>query len=496
MDSAGLISSGGNPLFTTLSGQDSNGIYSVISPLSGEPIANLPNSDYGSMLSFLENVATGLNVYSGRVQQVFSAGTNSGNVSYPASGLANQLRTVAKLLSGGSRTKVFMVSTGGFDNHANLVNAGNTTQGTHAGLLQNAFDCIKSFQDDLIDQGLEDNVMTLVFSEFGRKATENNSLGCDHGSLSSMFLIGKGVEPGVIGNNLDLSNLSGGRPSNSQLENTYHKVYATVIQDWLGANDASVNNGVFYNAATPYTTQKLNLINSTNIVPSSCYFTPDIVSVCACVQVKVFLEGLYDDTLGEMKTDLANSASFPATQPYNAPPFNYTGTENFSTLPTDAVDWLLLELRDGDDLTNVVERQAVLLRKDGFVIQTDGTSGANFSNTPEGDYHLAIFHRNHLGILSSSPIETDNTSFVLDFSISLLAVKGRNQLKQIGSTFVMQAGDISGNQIIDNDDHNYQQVNQGTGIGYDKGDLNGDGQIDTADSDLWFANRYKLGEMR
>lgn len=495
MNEAGFHTFSEHSYEITMSGQDSNGFFSVISSLTGDPIPNIPNTHHGNMLQFLENMAASLNLYAGRVQQVFNSGTNDGGANYPDSGLGNQLKTVAKLLSGGSRTKIFMVSKGGFDNHAGLINAGNTTQGKHADLLSDTFTSIKSFQDDLTAQGLDDNVMTIVFSEFGRKVIQNGSLGCDHGSLSNMFIVGKGVEAGVVGNNMDLTNLSGGAPHNNQLQNTYHKVYATLLQDWLGASDTSVNDNIFNNAASPYTSQKLNLINTSNIVPPGCYFTPIVVTGCACMQVKVFLEGFFDAGMGEMKTDLGSSATFPSTQPYNFAPFNYSGTENFSTLPPDTVDWLLLELRDANDFSNVIERQAVLLRKDGFIMQADGTLGANFENVVVGDYHLAVFHRNHLAILSANRVELDNTTLVQDFTLSTSSAYGENQLKSVGSIYTLFAGDISANHIIDNADYNYHQTNQGAGIGYDKGDLNGDENIDTNDYDLWFGNRYKLGKV-
>lgn len=495
MNEAGFHTASEHSYEITMSGQDSNGFFSVISSLTGDPIPNIPNTDHGTMLQFLENMAASLNLYAGRVQQVFNAGTNDGNAAYPSSSLGNQLKTVAKLLSGGSRTKVFMVSKGGFDNHAGLINVGNTTTGKHADLLSDTFSSVKAFQDDLTAQGLDDNVLTYVFSEFGRKVIQNGSAGCDHGSLSNVFLVGKGIEAGVVGNNMNISDLHKGAPTNSQMQNTYHKIYTTILQDWLGASDTSINDNIFKNASTPYTSQKLNLINTSSIVPPSCYFTPTPITGCACMQVKVFLEGFYDSNTGEMKTDLGGSASFPTSQPYNIAPFNYSGTENFSTLPTDTVDWLLLELRDANNFSVVVERQAVLVRKDGFVMQTDGTLGANFENVNVGDYHLAVFHRNHLAVISANKVELDNTTLVQDFTLTVSSAFGENQLKEINGKFVLYAGDISSNHIIDNTDYNYHQTNQGAGIGYDKGDLNGDENIDSDDYDLWFENRYKLGRV-
>lgn len=477
-----------------MSGKDSQGFYSVISSIAGESILNIPNTEHGGMLSFLEGVATSLNVYAQRVQTTFANGTNS-SVVYPNSDLSNQLKTISRMMSGGSRTKVFMATTGGFDTHVSQTDQGSTTTGNHANLLQNIGDSVKAFQDDLQNQGLNHKVLTVIFSEFGRKIIENGSNGTDHGTLNSMFVVGSGVQGGVTGTNVDLQNQDNqGAPNPNQTQYDYRQVYATVLQDWLGANDGSINN-VFSNNLNSYTTQKVPIININNVIPSSCHFTPLVQTACACMQVKVVLEGFYNTAQNEMTTTVASAASFPTTQPYNTAPFNYGGTEAFSTLPTDAVDWLLLELRQADDLTQVVDRQAVLLRKDGAIIQTDGTSGVAFNNVLTGSYHLAIFHRNHLAVMSSVPVVLDNATYIYDFTQGKSKAYGLNQLKSVGGIVAMYAGDINGDNIINNQDYNYYKLNQGSNIGYSKADLDGDNNSNNQDYDLWFENRSKIGKL-
>ncbi len=480
----------------TMSGRDNMGFYSVISSVAGEPILNMPNSHFGDMLSYIEGVGNSLNVYSQRILNTFNNGINHNSVTYPDNRLADQLKTVARLLSGGSRTKVFMANIGGFDTHVDQIEQGSTTTGDHAVLLDRVSASIRVFQDDLIAQGLDDKVLTVVFSEFGRKVIQNGGFGSDHGTLNSMFMIGKGVEPGVIGINQDLTNLDNrGSASETQQQYDYRQVYATVLQDWLGANDSSIDN-IFSNTPNSYTGLKVPIINNNNIVPSNCYFTPQPAIVCACMEVKLFLEGFYNNNQGEMTTVIADSASFPTTQPYNIAPFNYNGSESFNTKPTDTVDWLLLELRDAQNISQVVHRQAVLLRKDGYLMQTDGTQGVSFPNIIDGDYHLAVFHRNHLGVISSSTVLLDTSNYMYDFSLGDWKVMGKQQLKPIGNTYALWAGDLNGDHIINNQDYNYYQLNIGSNIGYSKADLNGDGQTDPADYQLWFDNRSKIGELK
>lgn len=480
-----------------MSGKDSQGFYSVISSIAGEPILNIPNTDHGGMLSFMEGVASSLNVYAQRVQTTFGNGTNSSSVTYPSTDLSKQLKTVARMLSGGSRTKVFMTTIGGFDTHVNQIEQGATSTGGHANLLQNVGDSIKAFQDDIKAQGLDDNVLTVVFSEFGRKIIQNGSYGVDHGTLSSMFVVGKGVEGGVIGNNIDLQNQDNqGAPNPNQTQHDFRQVYASVLQDWLGANNSSVDSTFPNNQTGSYTGQKLPIINTNNLVPSSCYFSPLIQTACACMQVKVALEGFYDTNTSEMKTTLASSLTFPTSQPYSAAPFNYAGTESFTALPTDAVDWLLLELREAGNFEVVVARQAVLLRKDGFIMQTDGTSGVAFNNVPSAVYHLAIFHRNHLGVMSSLPVVLDASNYIYDFTQADWKAYGNQQLKSVGNIYALFAGDMNGDHIINNQDYNYYKLNAGSNIGYAVADIDGDSNANTQDHDLWFDNRSKIGFLK
>jgi uncharacterized protein (DUF1501 family) len=495
MNNAGFHTHAEHSHEIVMSGRDSQDFYSIISSIAGEPITNIPGTEHGGMLSFMEGVATSLNVYSQRVQDTFANGTNS-SVVYPTTNLSNQLKTVSRMLKGGSRTKVFMASTGGFDTHVGQVDDGSALTGLHSALLGDVSDSIKAFQDDLTAQGLDDNVLTVVFSEFGRKIVQNGSHGVDHGTLNSIFVVGKGVEAGVVGNNINLQHQDNqGAPNSAQTQYDYRQVYSTILQDWLGANDASLGN-TFSDYTSNYATQKVPIINTNNIVPSSCHFVPQPQIACACMQVKVMLEGFYNASLGEMKTALSSSTSFPLAQPYGNAPFTYSGSESMTTVPTDTVDWVLLELRRADDLTQVVARQAALLRKDGFIMQPDGTAGVAFNSVVDGNYHLAIFHRNHLSIVSSIPIVLDSANYIYDFTQADWKAYGNHQLKAIGNTHAMFAGDLNGDHIINNQDYNFYQLNTGSGVNYATADMNGDGNADALDLDLWSGNRSKLGLFR
>lgn len=263
---------------------DPSGFYSLVSGVGGPLPSTVPRSHYGEKLKNLMEIQTKTGSYAQRIDQVYNNGSNHSSVSYPTTyhsfanylgenHLAPQLKTVARLISGGLKTKIFWVRLAGFDTHINQVSSFDPTSGSHAILMYNLAEAVKAFQDDLAAQGLEDKVMTVTFSEFGRRVAQNGSFGTDHGTYAPMFVFGKHVAPGVIGNNADLSNLTNN--DLSVLDHDYRRVFTTVLQDWLGADNQAITNA---NLAT-FANQKLPIVNTNEIAPASCYITPLPVSL-------------------------------------------------------------------------------------------------------------------------------------------------------------------------------------------------------------------------
>ncbi len=217
-----------------LSGQDPAGFFSLIQTIGGAPILNVPDSDHGVELDFIMGVEQSINLYAQRISQVFNAGTNA-ITTYPNNTFASQLKTVARMIKGGCKTKIYLCQLGGFDTHSAQVDSGDTSLGTHADLMATLSNSVKTFFDDLQGLGLADRVLGCTFSEFGRCAKENGSFGTDHGTLAPMLIFGKNVKPGVHGTNPDMDDLT----SDNQLKHMqfdYRQVFATLLQDWLGAN--------------------------------------------------------------------------------------------------------------------------------------------------------------------------------------------------------------------------------------------------------------------
>ncbi len=254
-----------------LSGQYPGSLFGLLNGLGTLPHATPVVSEYGAELDYIMSVENSTNVYGQRITNVFNNGTNSSEV-YPNSYLGYQLSTVARLLAGGSQTKVFLTHQSGFDTHASQVDTSNTHQGDHAETLANVFDSIESFHKDLTNLGLGKKVVTVVFSEFSRRIKENGSNGTDHGNFGPMFLFGDAVKSGISGTNFDLSNVnSSGYMDESELQHDYRSVFKTLLQNWLGAGDNILNPVEF----GPYSILP-DLIDPNEIVDPSCYINASL----------------------------------------------------------------------------------------------------------------------------------------------------------------------------------------------------------------------------
>lgn len=184
-------------------------------------------------LDFLRKVTANAVLSSDRVKEV--SRKYKGGVSYPGDAFGTGLRTIAKMIAGNLPTRIYYVTLGGFDTHVNQL-------GAHANLMDRFTRGITAFQKDLELQGNADRVLTLTFSEFGRRVEENASNGTDHGTAAPMFLIGKNVKPGLAGKRPDLTNLDNG---DLRFTTDFRSVYASLLENWLGAPSQTVLGGKF-----------------------------------------------------------------------------------------------------------------------------------------------------------------------------------------------------------------------------------------------------------
>lgn len=262
-------------LALNIEGQDSQNFYSVLNGLAGQPPSTIPtNTHYGKELQYIIDTDKAANTYAESIQTAFNANGAENLVSYPNTDLANQLKTVARLIRGGIETKIYMVTIGGFDTHNAQNQAIDDINGKHTNLLTELSTAIDAFVQDINSDSIGDDVIGLTFSEFGRKAKQNGNLGTDHGEIAPMFVFGKPVDGGISGVNVDLTEASS--DNNWQIktvQHDYRQVFATLMQDFLGAEDAVIDHAFFdqTHQKSFVHTKIQDLIKPTYFVDASCY---------------------------------------------------------------------------------------------------------------------------------------------------------------------------------------------------------------------------------
>lgn len=213
------------------------------------------------------------------------------------------------------------------------------------------------------------------------------------------------------------------------------------------------------------------------------------------LKIKVLLEGAYEDN-GDMNTHLLAHNMLPNTQPYSSSPWQYTGLENvFSTTLSNVTDWILVELLD--DNYNWLASRAVFVDKSGNLMDTDGTMGVSFNGfSPTNTYHILLRHRNHLAVVSSSPLSANN-SLPHDFTNPALVLGGTSQLSNLGDgRYGLCVGDLDGSGIISVADFNGYITNLATMHTYTPADFDLDGQVTVSDFNQYLPNVSKIGVWR
>lgn len=202
----------------------------------------VPPTKAGKELSYIRTVAKQTQQYASTITAAAARVTAQSN--YPTNNsLADQLKIVARLIKGGLKTRVYMVSFGGFDNHSLQTTTTDTTVGTHATLLQRVSDAIKAFQDDLIYLEIEDRVVGMTYSEFGRRIKSNSSTGTDHGSGAPMIVFGKPVLGGFLGDNPTIP-VNVTVNDNIPMQYDFRSIYSTLLEKWFCLSKETVS-GLF-----------------------------------------------------------------------------------------------------------------------------------------------------------------------------------------------------------------------------------------------------------
>ncbi|MEZ5276027.1 MAG: DUF1501 domain-containing protein [Opitutaceae bacterium] len=186
-----------------------------------------------SNLTFLKHTMLDAIVTEEKIQSIL-AGPGRSSL-YPESGLGGSLRNIATLIAADLPTRVYFVSLGGFDTHSNQA-------ATHGDLLRTLAEAMRAFQADLEAKGVADRVLTMTFSEFGRRPAENNGRGTDHGTAAPLFVMGSSLHGGIHGDRPDLD-----LQPKSDLEYSidFRGIYARILDRWLDCPSEAELGGKF-----------------------------------------------------------------------------------------------------------------------------------------------------------------------------------------------------------------------------------------------------------
>jgi len=248
----------------------------------------------------------------------------------------------------------------------------------------------------------------------------------------------------------------------------------------------------YHTPYTPHANYQPSTANTVCPSPNSCGNTGSNAFINGEITARLFLEGLYNGSNG-MSTALLDQGLLPTTQPFNIAPWNYQGTEQVTTFPNNAVDWVLVELKSANNgVYTSIGKKAALLNDAGYLMDTDGTPFVVFNNMDVGTaYHIIIHHLTHLSVVSSTAEVFPMTTY--DFTTGMGQAMGAAQLKENNGQYCLYAGDYDGNGVITNQDYNRWKEYSALVGNYVSWDGDGNGVINNQDYNLWSLNRSKIG---
>jgi len=329
-------------------------------------------------------------------------------------------------------------------------------------------------------------------------ATDGGAIYCRLGSNIS-------IHNGILWNNIpDEINIESG---------TVTAEYSDIEGGWAGTGNLDVNPGFYdivsydYSLGESSPCTDMGTIDTTGLLlPEKCLAgNPRIgngrIDMGAYeyyermeLELSVFLEGPFNGT--DMNTDLTDLTILPLSQPYDSPPWNYSGSESVATIPgADVVDWILIELRNAPDAASATggtmfSRMTGFLLSDGSIVGTDGSSNLIFYNVINDQLFVVIRHRNHLGVLSAYALSVSGGIYTYDFTTPAGQAYGTDAQKNLGGgVYSMYAGDANADNTIGELDKSVSWLIEAGLSGYLTSDLDLDGQSNNIDKNgKWLLN--------
>lgn len=213
------------------------------------------------------------------------------------------------------------------------------------------------------------------------------------------------------------------------------------------------------------------------------------------VRVRVLLQGVYQVATNNMSVDLRTAGLLPLQQPYRVAPFYYLGKDSVAAaLPSLTTDWVLIELRSAANPSILVAQKAALLLSDGYVSDADApfSTLVKMQHIPAGNYYVAVRHRNHLPIISATPISLPAVA-LYNFIPDAARAMAQTQAPLANNTFGMWAADANADGAIQLLDDVVWRTYNGTNNTYLPADLNMDGNTNLSDWLLYRQNAARLG---
>ena len=282
--------------------------------------------------------------------------------------------------------------------------------------------------------------------------------------------------------------------------------------DWLrifdGPDDSSPLIGTYCGTNSP------GVITSTHesgaltfiFLSDASVIAPGWEAVISCeiepiqLDLSVFLEGPFNGN--GMNLDLKNLDFIPLDQPFDTTPWEYFGTESVISVPSNVVDWVLVELRDALDAASATEatlvtRKAAFVLNNGSIVGLDGNSFLQFNNSIANQLFVVIRHRNHLSLMSAFPLTESEGIYSYDFTTASGQAYGTEPQKDLGNgIFGMLAGDANADGIIDNYDGTESWYLETGNSGYLNSDVNLNGESNNQDKNsYWYINLNEVAQI-
>ena len=276
--------------------------------------------------------------------------------------------------------------------------------------------------------------------------------------------------------------------------------YNTRITCNAGNISVKINGSEIFNVNdNTFTSGKVGLYSWAN---NGCYFDNfKVTSLGTEINLQAFLEGPFE--VSGMTSHLNNQGLLPLSQPYSGPPWSYLGYENVSSIPNSNItDWVLIEFRDAVSATTAlpstkIYSQAAFILNDGKIVDLDGSSLLRLSSDVDNQLFVVIHHRNHLSVMSSSPLFIYSGKYYYNFTTSVGKAFGTNALKSLGNgKYGLYSGDFNSDGFINIFDKNYYwKIGIGK-RGYFRTDGNFDSQVDNEDKNgKWLINNGKTSQV-